>query len=399
MPALRGQDPLVRREPESGKGWLALGAAAERIESGEHVLYVDFEDEATTVVSRLLALGVDAAAITERFHYVRPDEPLTDAGRAEIDELLATYEPTLGVIDGMTDALALHGVDLRDNTEVANWMRGLPMMLRNRGTAVVITDHLTKDSESRGRWSIGAQHKLAKTDVQYQLKLEEPLGRGLVGRILIRVEKDRPGHVRRLANGKTVAEVVATAGADGGMELVVQQVAERDQGTWRPTGYMEKVSRAVEAEPGLNIRQVREAVPGGNEYIDRALDLLVHEEWMERREEGAARCHYLLRAYREDTDPNRAGNRAGTVPNEALGEHSTGRADVPGGIPRHGARRGDTVPTNRAGNPPSSPAGVRNVGPEDGHRHLTEDEYVECFRKRQARDHDQTDLLGGEPPT
>jgi hypothetical protein len=98
------------------------------------------------------------------------------------------------------------------------------------------------------------------------------------------------------------------------MKIVIRQVADQDQGTWRPTGYMEKVSRAVEAEPGLNIRQVREAVPGGNEYIDRALDLLVREEWMERRKRGAAQCHYVLRAYREDTDPDRAGNRAETVP-------------------------------------------------------------------------------------
>jgi hypothetical protein len=195
----------------------------------------------------------------------------------------------------------------RENRQV----RGLPMKLRDRGMAVVITDHLTKDSESRGRWSIGAQHKLAKTDVQYQLKLVEPLGRGLVGRILVRVEKDRPGHVRRLANGKTVAEVVATADADGGMKIAIQQIADQNEGTtWRPTGYMEKVSRAVEAEPGLNIRQVREAVPGGNEYIDRALDLLVREEWMERRKQGTARCHYVLQTYREDTDPDRAGNRA-----------------------------------------------------------------------------------------
>jgi hypothetical protein len=378
-------------EPESGKGWLALAAAAERIALGEHVLYIDFEDEATTVVSRLLSLGLEGEAVSKFFHYVRPDEPMTEANRAELEQVLDTLQPTLGVIDGMTDALALHGIDLRDNTEVANWMRGLPMMLRNRGMAVVINDHLTKDSESRGRWSIGAQHKLAKTDVQYQLKLEEPLGRGLVGRILVRVEKDRPGHVRRLANGKTVAEVVATADADGGMKIAIQRVADQDQGTtWRPTIYMEKVSRAVEAEPGLNIRQVREAVPGGNEYIDRALDLLVREEWMERRKQGAAQCHYVLQAYREDTDPDRAGNRAETVPNEPLGEHSPNRADVPGGIPRHGTRGGDTVPNNRAGNPLSFTAGVEGAetpaeASKDGFHRLTEDEYAERWRARQER--------------
>ena len=384
-------------EPEAAKGWLALAAAAERIRDGEHVLWADFEDEARTPVGRLLVLELDPAAIVERFHYLRPDEPLTDAGLAEVERVLEEHRPSLGVIDGMTDALALHGIDLRDNTEVATWMRGLPMILRDRGMAVVIIDHVTKDSESRGRWSIGAQHKLAKTDVQYHLKVDQPLGIGLVGRVLVRVEKDRPGHIRAMANGKTVAELVAVSGADGQMELTLRPVDDSGAAGFRPTGYMEKVSRAVEAEPGLNIRQVREAVPGGNEYIDRALDLLVHEEWTERRKEGSARCHYVLRPYREDADPDRAGNRAGTVPNEPLSEHSTDRADVPPPIGGTGHGRGNTVPTNHAGNPPSSTAGVRNVGPEDGHHHLTEDEYVERFRKRQTRG--QTDLLGGEPPT
>jgi AAA domain len=389
-------------EPESAKGWLALGACVERIQKGEHVLYIDFEDEATTVVSRLLALGLEREAIIERFHYIRPDEPLTDAGFGQVHEELSIYEPTLAVIDGMTDALALHGIDLRDNTEVANWMRGLPMMLRDRGMAVVITDHVIKDSESRGRWSIGAQHKLAKTDVQYRLKVEKPLGRGLVGRVLVRVEKDRPGHVRRIANGKTVAELIASSNRDGDMVLELQPV-DTETGTFRPTGYMEKVSRAVEAEPGLSIRKVREAVPGGNEYIDRALEVLVRDEWMEMRKEGAAQCHYVLRPYREAEDPDRAGNRAEIVPNAPPGEHSTNRATVPPPIGGTGHGGGDTVPRHASQEtkepPPSSDHslfGDRVEGrkrSDDGYRRLTEEEYAERFRAREKKTEEFEQLL------
>ena len=220
---------------------------------------------------------------------------------------------------------------------------------------MVLIDHVTKDSDSRGRWSIGAQHKLAKTDVQYHLKVTQPLGIGLVGRVLIRVEKDRPGHVRALANGKTVAELIAPSDADGRMQLALQPVDETSDAGWRPTGYMEKVSRALEAEPGLNIRRVREAVPGGNEYIDRALDVLVHEDKVESRPKGAAKCHYVIVPYREGEDLDRAGNRAESVPNRPLREHSTDRATVPPRIGGTGHGRGDTVPSNRAANPDSSP--------------------------------------------
>jgi hypothetical protein len=78
-----------------------------------------------------------------------------------------------------------------------------------------------------------------------------------------------------------------------------------------------------------------------------------------------------------------------TVPNESLGEHSPNRADVPGGIPRHGARGGDTVPTNRAGDPSSFIEGVEESDTpaesgKDGHHHLSENEYAERWRARQG---------------
>ena len=100
-------------EPEAGKGWLALRAVAERLNAGEHVVYINFEDEAPVAVDRLRALDVADDAIRERFHYIRPDEPLDESGRREIERLLE-YPITLAVIDGLTDALAIHGIDLRE---------------------------------------------------------------------------------------------------------------------------------------------------------------------------------------------------------------------------------------------------------------------------------------------
>jgi hypothetical protein len=346
----RGKVHWFAGEPETAKGWLAAAATSEEIRAGEHVLWADFEDEASTLVSRLGVLGHPPEEIVERFHYLRPDEPMTDAGRGELEQVLEEFRPSLGVIDGMTDALALEGIDLRDNTEVATWMRGLPMMLRDRGMAVVICDHVIKDSESRGRWSIGAQHKLAKTDVQYRLKVEEPLGRGLVGRVLIRVEKDRPGHLRAMANGKTVAELIADASVEGKMRLSLQPVDAEDTGAFRPTGYMEKVSRTCEAEPGLSLRKVRAAVGGKATYVDQAIEVLVHEEYLEVRPQGQAQCHYVIRAYREAEDSNRVPDRVPTVSPEPLGEHSGDRVPVSPPIGDTGHGPGDTVSQERVPN-------------------------------------------------
>ena len=298
------------------------------------------------------------------------------------------------MIDGMTDALAIEGIDLRDNTEVANWMRGLPMKLRDRGMAVVITDHVIKDSEARGRWSIGAQHKLAKTDVQYHLKVEEPLGRGLTGRVLIRVEKDRPGHLRSMATGKTVAELLADASVEGEMRLSLQPVASEDAGTFRPTGYMEKVSRAAEADPGLSLRKMRAAVGGKGTYVDQAIEVLVREDWMEVRPQGQAQCHYVVRAYREAEDSNRVPNRVPTVSPEPPGDHSGDRVPVSPPIGDTGHGHGGTVSRNQGTHPgsdtPSFGAGVEEPdtpgqSSRDGFHRLTEEEYAERWRERQEK--------------
>ncbi len=106
-----------------------------------------------------------ADAIAKGFHYVRPDEPLDNAGRAAVERVLEAYPADLAIIDGLTDKLAIRGIETRDNAEVANWMRDLPQGLRRRGIATVLDDHVVKDSDAHGRYSIGAQQKLAKVDV------------------------------------------------------------------------------------------------------------------------------------------------------------------------------------------------------------------------------------------
>jgi hypothetical protein len=99
---------VVSGEPEACKGWAALHLAAERVPAGEHVVYLDFEDVAATVIPRLLALGLEEAEIVGHFHYVQPDEPLGESGWAYLERVLA-LNPTLAVIDGVTEALVVHG--------------------------------------------------------------------------------------------------------------------------------------------------------------------------------------------------------------------------------------------------------------------------------------------------
>jgi hypothetical protein len=294
---------LVFGEPEVGKGWLVAAAVKERLEAGEHVGYIDFDDQDPRVmVARLRSLGVADDTIAEQFHYVIPDEPLTDAGRAEIERMLVEWAPSLVVLDGFTDALTLHNVPEGDNVAIAKWMRGLPARLKRAGAAVVLIDHVVKSREHRGGYSIGGQHKKAKVDVAYEVEAKKPLGRGLTGLALVKVRKDRPGHVRRHGVGdQVVAQMFAESLPGDAMDLALTPPRK---GEFRPTGYMERVSKAVEAEPKIGVGDLRGEVTGSKDMIDLARERLRNEGYIDYPDvkAGASCPHTSIRPYREADD-------------------------------------------------------------------------------------------------
>ena len=142
-------------EPESCKGWAALHACVQVISANGHVLYVDFETDARSVFARIRSLGVADDVIAERFHYCSPEGPLTDAAWAELEASLSPT-PLLVILDGVTEAMQLHGLKVEDNTDTAKFLHLLPNRLKRLGSAVAMIDHVTKARKDRGRWAIGA---------------------------------------------------------------------------------------------------------------------------------------------------------------------------------------------------------------------------------------------------
>lgn len=192
-----GRMNSVASESEAGKTWLALIACLQEINDGNHVLYLDFEDDAGGVVGRLLCLGANPADILERFHYVRPENSPNDIDLIDLASILE-HAPTLAIVDGVTEGMSLFGLELKDNTDVAKFGRTLLRPLANSGAAVVTLDHVVKSSENRGRYSIGGVHKLnGLNGVMYMLENRRPFGVGVTGKSTIRIAKDRPGQIRK----------------------------------------------------------------------------------------------------------------------------------------------------------------------------------------------------------
>lgn len=185
-------------ESESGKSFVAQIAAVEVMAAGGSVVYLDHESDPMEVIGRFRALGVDDATLGKLLAYIRPESSARSEINWEAFTALLSSRPTLIVIDGVTDALGLDHVSSMDTDEVAAWVRVMPRRLAAKtGAAVICIDHVTKDPDSRGRYMIGAQAKMNGIDgTAYLVEPIQPLGKGLVGELELRIAKDRPGSLR-----------------------------------------------------------------------------------------------------------------------------------------------------------------------------------------------------------
>lgn len=205
-------------EAESLKSWAALTVTLDFASKGSGVVYVDCEDTLEGFAARLNALGV-SEKVAENIAYIRPDESLFDrvwdqkkGGWTLVDtpaarDFLAVgraYQAELLVIDGVTEVMAMHGLDINQATDIAKYHAMLLRKWPGKITTLEI-DHVAKgDFSATGtavsRGAIGSQHKRAGIDgVAF---LFTPVRKGGVGGVSssrVQLLKDRGGLVRKEA--------------------------------------------------------------------------------------------------------------------------------------------------------------------------------------------------------
>jgi hypothetical protein len=211
-----------------GKSMAATLAAAQELRSGEHVVWVDFEEpDPTSLVAERLrdTVGVDPEVITAQLHYYGPLEEFSDAAVTAVVRCATEHGATLIVIDSLGEAFGLEGIDENKDVEVAPWVRRVARALADSGPAVLILDHSTKAGDNPLYPSGSKRKRAAVTGQGYLLEAPRPLTREHGGRLTLKCAKDRHGHYQR---GAVAAAIEFSAYPDGGMTVHVWPPAERE---------------------------------------------------------------------------------------------------------------------------------------------------------------------------
>lgn len=285
---------LISGEPGVGKSMLLAAIVAEEAIAARTSLYLDLETSAGMLLDRLRAAGLSDEQLA-RIRYLRPR---TQADPDEIRALVHTLRPGLIAIDSYDAALAAYQLETTNEDIRALHLRLLEP-LRSSGATLVIADHVTKDREKRGRYTIGGQAKLALCDAHLGLTPIVPLRRGSGGKLRAVAHKDWHGHLPRAA----VIDITSHP-STGALSWTVRPADDDtgdDPGGFRPTGLMERVSRHLEitGEP-LSRSKLELAIKGKRDYVRQAIDALVRDGHADETT-GArgARLVTLTRPYRE----------------------------------------------------------------------------------------------------
>lgn len=306
-------------EGESGKSWFCLIACLQEINAGRHVLYVDFEDDAETVVTRLLALGANTTTVLEFFHYLKPHEPLFTRGHngpvftkanTEFATILEQQELSLVVLDGIAEVMGLHALDPEKNNDYVLFHEHLPRMIARTGPAVVQIDHVTKNPENRGRNAIGAVHKFNSIDgAIFSFNPVAEFGVGQHGISKVSIQRDRPGQLRQhTPDRKHIADLHLISHPD--THELTWQIQPPGEGAprFRPTHYMAQLCEWLKnrnlAGEAPTARHIDESGLGAAKYLRQARVLLVEEGYV-TTEDGPRRAllHTVVKEYREADDP------------------------------------------------------------------------------------------------
>ena len=303
----RGKTHSVVGQTESGKTWLAYSIGLDVIADGHGFAIVDFEDTEETAVHRLRLMGATDRQIRDHVAYIRPEQPLTADTYADVRAAIGDVSARFVFLDGVTEALRLHGLDPNVSTDVSEFTSRVYRRITRlpEEPALLASDHVVKDTERQGRNAIGSVHKTNLLDgASFVVTSREPHRPGKVGRATVTVAKDRNGALRavseRAALGDHFADLVVDSTGDGvSVALYSPRVEETDDGPIRYPHLARPAFDVIACNDGkFGVRDIQDRVKGRAVDIRAALASLVDAGYITKTPvAGGKHVHSVVKAY------------------------------------------------------------------------------------------------------
>ncbi len=285
----------IHGEPSVGKTNIALVICSEVMKAGGSVLFLDPEDNPQGIGSRFIALGGRPEDLAWRFFYIETPEPDEYLG---IHEWAKANKPDLVVLDGLAEALAAEGLNEDKPADVLSFFKGKIRPFKKAGCAVLISDHVTKDGESRGRWMRGSGAKMGNYDgAVYEAKIGQSYTPDVEGFVRLVVSKDRNGGVGPIGHQVTELHFGKDEDANPYIRFEVPKESRRDL---LPACLMERVSKFVENyNGGVSKNLIEEGVGGNSKHKRDAIAHLVEKGFLRVEANGRSHLHFSTRPFRE----------------------------------------------------------------------------------------------------
>lgn len=294
-------------DPEGGKTWLAQTAIVEALNAGGTAAMIDVDHNGPDhTAARLLLLGahLNDLADPEKFRYYEPED--ADQLRAAVDDI-TTRRPTVVLIDSLGEVFPMLNVNTNDGDEITTAMRQVCTRPATAGSCVITIDHLPKSTEARTTGyaigSIAKKRMIRGAYLRAEVRVQPaPGARGLV---TLRIEKDTAGELRKSSGGGYAGTLTldSTQPHITRWSIDREEMPKNDDGTFRPTSLMEKVSRFIEENDQCTFTDLKDAITAKDKWLRDAIQVLVTEGFVARID-GArrAKLHHSIAPYRETED-------------------------------------------------------------------------------------------------
>jgi len=284
-----GKSHVFMGEPGRGKSMIGQYLHVMEAEAGRCSLFIDLEKSFADFRARIRALGATKET-AGRIGYWRASGALTPAALARIAAFAKEWGVEVITIDSVGRALSRAGLVENDNDHVRGWYDAVVDPMVAAGLTPILIDHVKKPETGGPRGGPAAVSRYAKgagakldvvTGAAYGVEFVTPFSQHKPGLARIVTAKDNNGSRHE---GEVAAEVHVTpseAGAVIDMVLKAPEVSTNADGEFRPTGYMEKVSRLLEsASEALSVSKIKKELGGKGEWVGVAVERLVDEGFL-----------------------------------------------------------------------------------------------------------------------